>query len=65
MLKALARWLQRRMEAEAQPPPRRLCPDCIYMKDANGDVVELIDCQTGQHHLIEPTPDSWGPDDEA
>ena len=47
------RWLDRqdaRVEERRILRGRKLCPDCIYRRDEAGRIVEVIDCQTLNHH---------------
>ena len=30
----------------------KLCPDCVFVKDDYGVIVEVIDCQTNNHHIL-------------
>jgi len=30
----------------------RLCPRCVFIYDDQGQVIETIDCQTNQHHVV-------------
>ncbi|WP_346922898.1 hypothetical protein [Glutamicibacter creatinolyticus] len=30
----------------------RLCPRCVFIFDDHGQVIEVIDCQTNQHHVV-------------
>lgn len=30
----------------------QLCPSCIFIYDDQGEVTEVIDCQTNQHHVL-------------
>ncbi|WP_054820455.1 hypothetical protein [Arthrobacter sp. JCM 19049] len=30
----------------------RLCPRCVFIFDDRGQVIEVIDCQTNQHHVV-------------
>lgn len=43
-------WLARITRRAAEPT---LCPSCIWIRDDRGEVVELIDCRTLSHHVLE------------
>jgi|GEM_PF-3016200 len=30
----------------------RLCPRCVFVYGDHGQVIEVIDCQTNQHHVV-------------